>query len=52
MRSVIDERMTVQHLWSDKDAEESKQSKKNLSHCHSVHHKYHTDLPENKRGPW
>jgi hypothetical protein len=51
MRLVIDERMTIQHLWSDKDGGKSKQSKKNLSHCHFVHHKYRMDLHKTEPRP-
>jgi hypothetical protein len=31
--------------------ENPKYSEQNLSHCHSVHHKYHVDCPGIEPGP-
>jgi hypothetical protein len=37
--------------WNDIDREKRKNSKKNLPHCHLVHHKPYMDWPGRKPGP-
>jgi hypothetical protein len=39
----IDELINVEYRRNDTDRRKQKQPEKNLSHCHSVHHKAHTD---------
>jgi len=35
--------MSMEHRWKHTDDEKLKYSEKNLSHCHFIHHKSHTD---------
>jgi hypothetical protein len=44
-------KMNMEYWWNDNDRGKLKYSKKNLSHCHSVHHKSHMDWPRIKAGP-
>jgi hypothetical protein len=37
--------MSMEQWWSDTDRGKPKYSEKNLSHCHFVPHKSHTDWP-------
>jgi hypothetical protein len=37
--------MDMELWWNDNDSGKPKYLKKNLSHCHSVHHKSHMDWP-------
>jgi hypothetical protein len=37
--------MDMEHWWNDNYGWKPKYLKKNLSHCHSVHHKSHMDWP-------
>ena len=48
----MNEWMNVEHGWNDTDRRKRKQPEKNLSHCHSVHHKAHADWPWNEPGLW
>jgi hypothetical protein len=48
--SVVDEWMRVDHWWDDTDSEKPQLSKRNLSLCHFVHHKYHTCWPGTNSG--
>ena len=37
--------MSTKHYWNNNDSEKRMYSEESLTHCHSVHHKYHTNLP-------
>jgi hypothetical protein len=41
----------MKHRWNEIDRENPKCSRKNLSQCHFVHHKSHTDWPGIEPGP-
>jgi hypothetical protein len=41
----------MENRWNEIDKENPKYSKKNLSQCHFVHHKYHMDRTGIEPGP-
>jgi hypothetical protein len=41
----------MEHRWNEIDREKPKNSGKNLSQCHFVHHKSYTDWPGIEPGP-
>jgi hypothetical protein len=49
--SVMDERISMEHLWYVTDREQLMYSKKDLSKCHFIRHRYHNDWPGTEPGP-
>jgi hypothetical protein len=43
--------MGMEHWQNDTNRQEQKNTEKNLSQCHSVYHKTHTDWPEGETKP-
>jgi hypothetical protein len=43
--------MSVEYWWNDTDRGKPKYLEKNLSHCHFVLHKSHTERPGIEPGP-